>query len=160
MNSVNRALRYLPERTANAVRASAALYGGVFQEIRLYRGGRTAIVAEGKTVRTDVYCSEKEFDDTVRRMCGNSLYAHADTIRDGYIFTEDGLRVGICGRAVMSGGSVELITDFSSLCIRLSSRRRFFFRRIHRRKVRRRCFPIPCKVYRMPSWKKKRKKKR
>jgi len=120
-DALSAALAVLSPTAAEAVAAAAALGGGV-QEIRLYRGGTVMLVRRGVTVRTSAVCGESDFDGTFRRLCGNSLYAHGDTIRDGYIYCEDGLRVGVCGRAVTENGRIVRVTDIASLCIRLPVR--------------------------------------
>ena len=112
----------LPERIGEAVLAASALHGGDLQEIRLYSGACAAVVIRGKMIKLREVCPERDFRATVMRLCGNSLYAHSDTIREGYIYTAGGIRVGICGRAVAPCGTVERVVDITSLCIRLPVR--------------------------------------
>ena len=116
------AIESLDGQIADAVRGAAALSGGRVQEIRLNREGRVRIVVFGRVIFVNVPCSPDAFDRTLRRLCGNSLYSHADTIRDGYISTADGLRVGVCGRAVLEGGAIVRVCDITSLCIRIPIR--------------------------------------
>lgn len=113
----------LPPRLTEGVAETAALYDGVAEEVRLHRAGCVLIVVRGRCVRTAVQCTDAEFAETVRRVCGNSLYAHGETIRDGFIITESGLRVGVCGRAVVHDRRIERVCELSALCIR--SYRRF-----------------------------------
>ena len=62
---------------------------------------------------------EKEFQEVVYEICDHSLHAHFDTINEGYIAYR-GLRVGICGSAVMSHGQGIIgVRDFSGLCFRI-----------------------------------------
>ncbi len=112
----------LPAHIADAVRAASALYDGKCSEIRLVRGGQAYITVLGKNVRTSVVCTNEDIVHTVRLLCGNSLYAHSETIREGYIFTSFGLRVGVCGRAITQNGIVERISDISSVSIRIPQR--------------------------------------
>lgn len=115
-------LAYIPNSIAAAVTNTAALHSREIDEIRLYRNARAAVVIAGKNVTLSAVCDGEMMDETVRRLCGESLYAHADTIRDGYIFTPDGFRVGVIGRAICDRGSVERVTDITSLCIRVPRR--------------------------------------
>lgn len=117
-----RVLTYLPESIADAVRNAAALQGSPPDEIRLYRNGRVVVVLGGRQVTTLTVCGGDMLRETVMKLCGNSLYAHAETIRQGYIFTQDGFRVGVSGRAVCHDGRIECVTDISSLCIRIPRR--------------------------------------
>ncbi len=115
-------LSMLPERISGAVMAASALHGGHLQEIRLYSGTQAFVVCRGRMIRLSEVCTERDFRTTVMQLCGNSLYAHSDTIREGYIFTSGGVRVGVCGRAVAPSGKIERIMDITSLCIRLPVR--------------------------------------
>ena len=116
----------LMQMLAPAVRRTTAeaiaLCGGRFEEIRLHRGGRILLVCAGRTVYAAERCTEADFDQTLRCLCGNSLYAHSETMRHGYIITAQGIRVGVCGRAVLRQGVPDLITDITSLCIRIPAR--------------------------------------
>jgi stage III sporulation protein AA len=60
-----------------------------------------------------------EMDRTVTRLCEGSVYAFRDTIAEGYISLRGGIRVGVCGRAAMSGGKICGIYDIDSLIIRI-----------------------------------------
>ncbi len=112
----------LPKHISDAVCTVTALYSGRCNEIRLCRGGQAYITVQGKNVRTSAVCTDEDIKETVRALCGNSLYAHSDTIREGYIFTQSGLRVGVCGRAVCNAASVERVADISSVSIRIPQR--------------------------------------
>ncbi len=116
------ALSMLPVHIAEAVCAAVGLYDGRCDEIRLCRGGQVSMTVHGDTVRTGVLCTDADIKETVKALCGHSLYAHSDTIREGFIFTASGLRVGVCGRAICHGDSVDLVSDISSLVIRIPSR--------------------------------------
>ena len=52
-------------------------------------------------------------------LCGGSLYACRDTIVRGYVTYRGGYRVGVCGSAAVSGGSIVGIGDVSTLAIRI-----------------------------------------
>lgn len=115
-------LRYFPESIAKSLQHTAALYGDSVDEIRMYKTGKIVLVMCGKNVHTSVSCTEAIFRETVGNLCGHSLYAHEESIRQGYIFTQDGIRVGVAGQAVCRGDIVERITELTSLCIRIPRR--------------------------------------
>lgn len=121
-NTMREIMAVLPEKISEAVMAVSALHGGNLQEIRLYSGAHAAVVSRGQMIKLNEICSDRDFRMTVMRLCGNSLYAHSETIREGYIFTSGGVRVGVCGRAIASDGKIERITEITSLCIRLPAR--------------------------------------
>jgi stage III sporulation protein AA len=49
-----------------------------------------------------------------------SLYAFNDQIKHCYISTDDGIRIGVCGRVVLSDGKVATIKNITSINIRIS----------------------------------------
>ena len=91
------------------------------EEIRLRAAGRCSLTTERGNVFLRTELAAKELDDVLARMCGYSLYAHKETINSGYLTLEGGIRVGICGRAAISDGSIFGVYDISALNIRLPS---------------------------------------
>ena len=120
--SIQSVLALLAPETAERIRAASSLYGGAFQELRLYRNGHAVIVCGNRNIITTAICGEKELESVLLALCGNSLYAHSDTIREGFIFSSNGLRAGVCGRAIVQSGRIERVSDITSLCIRIPSR--------------------------------------
>lgn len=116
------AISYLPPDLATCVRNAMALYGETFQELRLYCDASPVLVYGNRNIRVSGVCCAETILQTVCALCGNSLYAHEETLRNGYIYTVDGLRVGVCGRAVCDGERLAQVTDISSLCIRIPHR--------------------------------------
>lgn len=57
------------------------------------------------------------------QICGYSVYAHEDELRQGYVRLGEGCRVGVCGSAVMEGGVVRGLRDVTSLVFRIPRRR-------------------------------------
>ena len=114
--------QYLPESVGQALQNISALYGGTVDEIRMYRYGKIVFVIAGRNVVTPIICTEEIMQETIGKLCGHSLYAHEETIRDGYIFTAEGVRVGVTGRAVVCNDRVERVVELASLCIRIPRR--------------------------------------
>lgn len=115
-------LRYLPVSAADALRRADSLCGQSADEIRMYVGGNIVCVAGGRNIRTSVVCTEEILRITVENLCGHSLYAHEESLRQGYIITAEGIRAGVAGRVIHSGDNIERITDFTSLCLRVPRR--------------------------------------
>lgn len=111
---------FLPYRIMDAIRSREGDIEGICEEIRL-RVNRisTLTLSGGRTHSLGTSLTQNEMDETVERLCGGSLYAHGDTIKNGYISFSGGIRVGVCGRAAMDNGKVIGISDISSLCIRI-----------------------------------------
>ncbi|MBE6714521.1 MAG: hypothetical protein E7575_04445 [Ruminococcaceae bacterium] len=116
------ALSFLPHHLSEAVRKSLSLYRGNVSELRLRSGGAVAITSGDKNIITPVRCTQSDIGYTVRALCGNSLYSHSETIKEGYICTEGGIRAGVCGRAVTENSQIISVTDISSVCIRIPHR--------------------------------------
>lgn len=64
--------------------------------------------------------SSKEMEQTVLRLCDYSIYAFQNEINSGFITIEGGVRVGLCGKAVMNHGEITNIRDISSLSFRVA----------------------------------------
>lgn len=70
---------------------------------------------------SDAYqVSEKEVKEAFANVCENSVYAHLEEIRRGYITIKGGHRVGICGKAVCEDGKITTIKEISSLNFRIA----------------------------------------
>ena len=108
----------LPERIRNEIEAVAVGLDRV-EEIRLHRGRRVTLTSAGRNIPTPAVLTASEVDQTLTRLCEGSVYAFRDTIAEGYISLRGGIRVGVCGRAAMSGGKICGIYDVDSLIIRI-----------------------------------------
>lgn len=87
-------------------------------EIRLRAGHQAALLLDGGNLLLPPVLSRAELADTLAALCGGSLYAHSESLRQGYL-SAFGCRVGVAGRAVYDGGRVCGMADITSLCIRL-----------------------------------------
>ncbi|MCD8002886.1 MAG: hypothetical protein LUG88_03105 [Clostridia bacterium] len=103
-----------------AVSDAASLLGGApsVSEIRLRVGGVSSIASGGRTFPLRLTVSPDKMSEIIRALTDGSLYAHADTIRDGYIFSH-GVRCGVCGRAVVRGGKIDSVCDITSVTMRI-----------------------------------------
>ncbi len=121
-NKIKRALCYLPARIAPQVAKICEEAGGA-DEIRICRSLPVVISRNGETYETPAVMNGDDMARTLRCVCGNSLYSHSETIKEGYVVTSDGIRVGLCGRAICDGGRIIAVTDFNSMVFRIPSRR-------------------------------------
>ena len=119
---VVKALSYLPPRVAANLSKLCSETGGA-DEIALHVSSPISVRKDGVTHEAGVIISESDMNYFLRSVSGNSLYSHAETIKEGYVVTSDGIRVGLCGKAVCEGGRVLAVTGFSSALIRIPSRR-------------------------------------
>ncbi len=107
---------------AETIRRELPLHKGEVEEIRLRTGRPLTMTISGKNTAASCICGEEDMQETIRRLCDRSLYSHAETIRDGYICVGNGIRAGVCGRAVLENGRIALLKEIRSVCIRLPRR--------------------------------------
>ena len=66
---------------------------------------------------SDLFKTTKaDLEESFRRLCNNSVFAHESELRDGYIVMRNGSRAGVCGNITQSGG----FHDISSINIRIA----------------------------------------
>lgn len=113
-------LYFLPRQAQNLIK-SFSLQN--VNEVRLRLGNRLFVKVNGKTVGlTYPFGQELTFADIQKSLLiltEHSIFAHENTIKQGFITTKHGLRVGICGECVFENGKIKFIKNITSLCIRL-----------------------------------------
>lgn len=113
-------LMKLPYRLSDAIKRKMSSYVSVCEEIRIRRLRMSSLTLSGDVnVPLDISLSREEMEETVNKLCGGSLYAHSETIKEGYISLEGGIRAGVVGRAVLENKRIIGIDDISSICIRI-----------------------------------------
>ncbi len=117
-----KALTYLPSRLSDAVLRTVSLWNSAINEIRLRENRLLSLTLGRKNVSCDLICTRDEILQTVTKICGNSLYSYSESIRDGYITTDCGIRAGVCGHAVLSDGRISVVRDITSLNLRIPHR--------------------------------------
>ena len=58
-------------------------------------------------------------DDVFKRACENSVYAYADQIKNGFITTKGGVRIGLAGEGVYEKNYLKTLKNIDSLSIRI-----------------------------------------
>ena len=94
----------------------------IINEIRIKEFSNVVLIINQKNIQTDIFVSHEIIEKIVLTLCDGSLYAHLHTIKDGYISIGNGIRAGICGKAIMKDGQIEGIYDISSINIRIPQR--------------------------------------
>ena len=89
------------------------------EELRLYANRFAVVRSGGQTHPIGVILEDHQLRDILQMMCGGSLYAYADTIRQGYLSLDGGIRVGICGHAAIEGGQVIGVSTVTGMVIRI-----------------------------------------
>lgn len=88
------------------------------EEIRLRRSALSSLTARGRNIPLELKVDKKTLAECVLAFCEGSFYAHVDTICEGYIAFNEGIRVGVCGNYTKNGEIS--VYDISSLNIRIS----------------------------------------
>lgn len=110
-------LSRLSGMTAAAVSSLAERYPSL-SELRFRAGRHIAAVVGEENIMSPYLMTEADLERTLVGLCEDSVFSHMDTIVEGYFCLPLGIRVGVCGSAVVDEGSVSQIYDISSLCVR------------------------------------------
>ena len=107
----------LPYKLYCELRNAEKKYGRI-EELRCRKNRYAYITVDRKSVPLDHVTSEGDIDYIFNAVCRGSLYAYKDTIIEGYVTLDGGIRVGICGRAAVDSGRILGIYDVSGLNFR------------------------------------------
>ncbi len=106
----------LPEGCKNAIlRLDDAVVLRI-EEIRLRSGKPMAITARQVLDVGNIIVTQQEIEETFMRLCKNSVFAHEQEIRQGFISLPDGSRAGVCGEFDARGN----LCKVTSLNIRIA----------------------------------------
>lgn len=99
------------------------------QEIRLRRSLPVSLTVNGESVflldngqtseyitRDLITAESSDIEESFKRLCRSSVYAHAEELKNGFIIMEHGHRAGICGTLTENG----IMHDISSINIRIA----------------------------------------
>ena len=105
---------------------------GRINEIRIKRGGFLSLVIRNTTYFIDcngdlynsvsphcVKVGNEEFDELFMALCSYSFHTHNETLKNGYLTLENGVRVGAAGEAVYDGDKLISVKNVRSLNIRI-----------------------------------------
>ena len=96
---------------------------GLISEIRLRQDGPCSVKIGNERLRLFLRPSREEMEKTLDKISGGALYAHRDSIADGYISLPYGIRVGVAGRASYDGGRPVGVSEIRSLIFRIPTGR-------------------------------------
>ena len=110
-------LNFLPNKLKNKI-----LKLGIDKvyEIRIRSGRPVEVLFNGDKLLLEKYViSKAEVDEIVLTACKRSIYSFDEQIKQGFITSDCGERIGLAGEIVAKNGNVSAIKDFNSLCIRI-----------------------------------------
>lgn len=110
-------MELLPARLCEELSALPAATGRV-EELRVRCGRCASVTVQGKNILLRTALTRSEMDALMLAVCQGSLYAHRDTILQGYVTMQGGVRVGICGRASVDERKMIGVYDVGSMNFR------------------------------------------
>ena len=127
MNIVKQMLGFLPAEILSAIQNinQTSLY-----EIRMRVGKPLMLRHEERYVYLAKYglstskqdaiiATQEDIDEAVLVAGKYSLYSVEDQLRQGFLTTDRGVRIGVSGHYVVEKGEILAVRDFTSLCIRV-----------------------------------------
>ena len=134
INSMDHIRERLPDRIRIPLERAKSAFEDKVTEIVLrtdapvciYERKRLFFITENGYLTDSVYAehllkaSSKEMEQTVLRLCDYSVYAFQNEINSGFITIEGGVRVGLCGKAVINHGEITNVRDISTLSFRVA----------------------------------------
>ncbi len=125
----NNVLYALPDRLIPFLQKLSDCVKSNASEIRLRAGLPLALTVKGETVfvrqsgQTQFFISsdllkvtKSDLEESFKKLCNNSVYAHENELKNGYITMKNGCRAGVCGNLSAEG----FLTDISSVNIRIA----------------------------------------
>lgn len=88
------------------------------EELRLRYGQQTTALYSDREQILPYVPEKTDIGEIVAALAEHSLHAYMEQIRQGFFTLQNGIRVGLGGRAVAQHGEISLMDDFTSLNIR------------------------------------------
>ncbi len=92
---------------------------GYVNEIRIRQGSYVYVTVGDTNIKLDVMAGAETLSKTFENLCSGTLHAHMESIKNGYLVLNNGVRVGVVGRAVCDDGRLFNVHQISSLNIRI-----------------------------------------
>lgn len=92
-----------------------------FPIIIWYDFNKLFLSKDGATQRKEnaLICNKDDIENIIYTVTEYSLYSVTDRLKDGYLTTNNGVRIGIAGECVFENNKIVTIKNFTSLCIRV-----------------------------------------
>ena len=89
-------------------------------EIRIRSGKQVIVYEDSKEVVLNVIASSQDIIEILKNVSNNSIYAIEENIKEGYITTKGGNRIGICGEVKTDNFKILSVSNISSINIRVA----------------------------------------
>ena len=91
----------------------------ILEEIRIRLNRQAYIVLDGINIIINYVVTDDEMLKILKTVSHYSLYAYKDTISQGYISLDNGIRIGVIGRASVEENTIVGVYNISEFVIRL-----------------------------------------
>ena len=117
-------IRLFPYRLREELKCAEAHISpeDAIEEVRVRCGKAASLTLFSGNLMLQSVVSRLEIDSMMQELCDGSLYAHSEEICKGYLTLENGVRVGLCGRAAVESGRVIGVYSVSCLNFRIPAR--------------------------------------
>ena len=123
-------LKFLPEHISKAIAYAGDGVKKNLTEIRLRADAPLSLTVNKENILIDSYgrradikscvnVSRRELALCVNSLCDGSYHAQVNNIKNGYIITNEGYRIGVCGDIIYSGSDF-MIDEITSVNMRVS----------------------------------------
>lgn len=121
MNKLSRAASMLPIALNGELLILPEAEQNRIEEIRLRAGQAMTVLIDGneKSVAPEHRITVSELEGVLECATGASVHSVETSMANGYINVKGGIRLGICGNAIMRSGAVCGIRNLSSLSVRI-----------------------------------------
>jgi len=132
-NEIDFYVKYLPESIARAIAFTDDEIKQNLTEIRLRLNSPLSLTVNKENIlinsygkRSDIknclFISREELDYCVNSFCDGSYHTQANNIKNGFIITKDGCRVGVCGNIIYTNesGTDFIIDEITSVNMRIN----------------------------------------
>ena len=109
----------LPVRIRGALERVIELSGSELTEIHICLGKGSSARFFSRKIYLGISVYESDMEHILLEFTGRALYAHRNTLRDGFISLGDGVRVGVCGQARYEGDFLVGVAHITSFLIRI-----------------------------------------
>lgn len=127
-NGMEELYKLIPDEYADVI--ATRLFSDRLNELRIRNGFPVRVCYDGlyrflgknglcQSAGEAFTASAHAAEEVIMRACEHSLYTVTDTLKKGYVSARGGIRIGVCGNAVMHGGEILTVKNFSSVNIRL-----------------------------------------
>lgn len=110
--------KILPKILADKI--SATLKEVLIYELRLRTGRNIIAWTSNGTINTNIECTSAYIEEIVLRSANYSIYSINEQLKNGYITALNGIRIGVCGEAIIDNNEIRTINNISSLNIRFA----------------------------------------